>query len=307
MVIFVKKYDLVDKTAMVKSITDDLKESMPHGSPSFPCVSYLDTYTEPSDSYPWHWHNEFEIAYITGGSVNVSISGFHQLLSKGEGFFINSRVLHSYSGGGKGLSLMPNILFLPSLIYGTQENLYWEKYVAPLLLSNSTPYVVLKPQVDWQAKILSLAEKAFSAMTREEYGYELYTRSFLSEIILILSQNLSESSHGNIQLKAETERVRRMMIFIQSNYMNLIHLRQIAGYANISPRECIRCFQKTIGMSPIQYVIEMRVRKAKELLTETNLPLLSICAMCGFQDQSYFIKTFKQRVGVTPARYRKNI
>ena len=55
----------------------------------------------------------------------------------------------------------------------------------------------------------------------------------------------------------------------------------------------------------MQYTIELRVQKARKLLLETDLPLLDICTECGFQDQSYFIKTFRERTGISPARFRK--
>ena len=67
----------------------------------------------------------------------------------------------------------------------------------------------------------------------------------------------------------------------------------------------MRAFQNVLGISPIQYVLQLRVRKAKELLLETGLSLGEICAACGFQGQSYFTKVFRERTGTTTGKFRE--
>ena len=97
-----------------------------------------------------------------------------------------------------------------------------------------------------------------------------------------------------------------MLSYIQDNYMKPIQIQDIADAASISKRECLRCFQRVIKTSPKQYIIDFRIRKAKELLSETNMQLLEICEACGFQDQSYFTKIFRKVTGVTPRKWRKS-
>ena len=68
--------------------------------------------------------------------------------------------------------------------------------------------------------------------------------------------------------------------------------------------ECLRCFHNTIGTTPIQYLKSFRIKKAAELLTNTDLKIVDIGIMCGFQDMSYFAKTFRNIYGCTPSKYR---
>src|SRR5699024_9826403 len=105
--------------------------------------------------------------------------------------------------------------------------------------------------------------------------------------------------------QAEIRRVRQMLTFIQGHYTQPLRVEDIAASVFISRRECMRAFQNVLGISPIQYVLQLRVRKAKELSLETGLSLGEICAACGFQGQSYFTKVFRERTGTTPGKFRE--
>ena len=284
------------------------KENIRHGEAGFPCAGYLDRYQNSEDSFPWHWHDELEIAWVTQGSVTVFIHAHSFELHEGEGVFINRRIPHSYSGTDAGPAQMPNVLFRPALVYGTQESVYWEKYLKPLLLASSFSHVVLTGEETWQTGLLSHAKRVFLLLTEKPFGYEFHVRSALSEILLLLAQNMAkatDAADGSLLRQADMDRIRLMLSFIQEHYTEPLQVRQIAASAFLSRRECLRCFQRTIGTSPMQYTIELRVQKARKLLLETDLPLLDICTECGFQDQSYFIKTFRERTGISPARFRK--
>ena len=101
-----EKYNTQDKESHSLIILDNQFESMQHGDSSFPCAYYVDNYKNGNDSYPWHWHEELEIAYVSQGEINAFINGEHYLLHEGEGCFINRKILHSYSGQAAHRSLL---------------------------------------------------------------------------------------------------------------------------------------------------------------------------------------------------------
>ena len=96
-----------------------------------------------------------------------------------------------------------------------------------------------------------------------------------------------------------------MLQFIQENYALEIDTGDIARSAAISESECLRCFRSTIGASPIQYLKQFRVQKAAELLLSTGKDIGEVGGQCGFQDASYFTKTFRELKGSTPSAYRR--
>lgn len=81
----------------------------------------------------------------------------------------------------------------------------------------------------------------------------------------------------------------------------------LSDHAHRSKYHFARIFREETGMAPWAYVQEARLRKAKELLEHTDLPLAEIALEAGFYDQSHFSRTFKQAEGTTPGQYRKDL
>lgn len=98
--------------------------------------------------------------------------------------------------------------------------------------------------------------------------------------------------------------MKRMLQYIQEHYTEEIFLSQIAESAHIGESECLRCFQSMIGCSPLQYVKQLRLQKAAELLLSTNLKISEIGMQCGFQEMSYFAKEFRAMKGCTPRDFQ---
>ena len=66
-----------------------------------------------------------------------------------------------------------------------------------------------------------------------------------------------------------------------------------------------RCLKQHLGITPSEYINELRINYASNLLLHTNTPILDICFMCGFQSLSYFYKVFKRKYGQSPSEFRK--
>jgi AraC family transcriptional regulator len=108
----------------------------------------------------------------------------------------------------------------------------------------------------------------------------------------------------NSQLSSK--RIRRALDFIGANFAKKISVEDIAGaVGDISPFHFAHTFASTLGQSPHQYILEHRLRQARELLTHTSNELADIAYMVGFSDQAHMTETFRRKVGVTPAHMRK--
>ena len=81
--------------------------------------------------------------------------------------------------------------------------------------------------------------------------------------------------------------------------------KHIADAAAVSTRECLRCFRASIRQSPMEYLIDYRIRTARKLLETTDLPVTEVALRCGFNSPSYFTKQFHSICGVTPNACRK--
>ena len=93
--------------------------------------------------------------------------------------------------------------------------------------------------------------------------------------------------------------------YIDQNYRNEITLASIAGALNISSDYVSHTFKKLTGYSPIKYIMRRRIGEAQTLLITTKHSITMIATMVGFDNSSYFIKTFTKNVGMSPKRYRE--
>ena len=103
----------------------------------------------------------------------------------------------------------------------------------------------------------------------------------------------------------DSERIKTMLQYIMDNYGEAIDTAAIARSASVSESECLRCFRAAIGTTPIRYLREYRIEQAANHLANSQASIADIAAGCGFQDISYFTKTFREMKGVTPKVYQK--
>ena len=93
--------------------------------------------------------------------------------------------------------------------------------------------------------------------------------------------------------------------FVLNHIENPVRISELASAAHMSVRSLFRYFEKTKGISPLEFVQRMRIDRAKQLLEQTQDSVDSITAKCGYEDVSSFRKLFRNRVGMTPKEYRQ--
>ena len=92
--------------------------------------------------------------------------------------------------------------------------------------------------------------------------------------------------------------------YIKQNFAEDIKLDDIASLVHLNKNYLARQFKKAFGISPIAYLINIRMEYAGKLLSETNLPVKTVALKCGYKDPSFFNSYFKKTYSVTPAEYR---
>ena len=93
--------------------------------------------------------------------------------------------------------------------------------------------------------------------------------------------------------------------FLDTNYAEKIKLRDVAKSFGVHPNYLTRIFHEKYGVSPKQYIMELKLKKARRLLTTTELSISVIANSLGFDDQLAFSKIFKKECEVSPTEYRK--
>lgn len=166
--------------------------------------------------------------------------------------------------------------------------------------------VVFDSEETWHKDACAAIEEAWQAMVQEYPGYEFQVRAALSKLILLLYNHCPLSGHEpSPKILRNGERIKSMLQYIQQYYEEPLTIGMIAQAAMISESECLRCFRETIGTTPIRYLKQFRVQRAAEMLITTEKKIADIGELCGFQEMSYFAKSFREMMGITPSEYRK--
>ena len=283
------------------------KELIEHGTTLFPCARYhCDLHEFYNDEIPWHWHDEIEIMLVESGIMKLQLNSKTYELNPGEGVFINSNVLHSATVTDMTRCKINSFVFHTKLLSGSMEAIFSQRFIKPLTNCNSLSGIVLDGSKEWHEEVLQSIRNAFHAYDEGEYCYELLVREHLSHMWYLLMQNNKPYiDRDKMNFRQETIRIKEMLNYIHLHCGEAVTISQIAKSANISERECLRCFQKTIGCAPIQYLLKYRISVAAQLLSTSEMPIVKICDETGFDSPSYFAKLFKRYMGCSPTVYRK--
>jgi transcriptional regulator GlxA family with amidase domain len=98
--------------------------------------------------------------------------------------------------------------------------------------------------------------------------------------------------------------LQRVREFIEQHLEGNISIEALATVAGLSKYYFARAFKQSEGITPHDYVMQCRVRRAQELLAGTDLPISEIAVAVGFSDQSHCARRFREHIGLTPSRYR---
>ena len=274
-----------------------------HGTALFPIGCYHNNL--PKDLVPWHWHEELEAVRVTEGQVAVSAEGGSWTMEPGEGFFVNSGVLHEAHQIREEPARLHSMVFHPRLVGGSVESVFWQGYLQPLLADPASRFVRFSETVPWQREALEAIESAWQACAQEPPGFEFTAREGASKLVFLLSRHRSPAKERpSEKALRDGERIKTMLLYIQEHCAGELTVAEIARSAAVSESECLRCFRAMIGTTPIQYVRQLRVQRAAELLETSDERIADIGAACGFQEMGYFARTFRALKGQTPSQYR---
>ena len=110
-----------------------------------------------------------------------------------------------------------------------------------------------------------------------------------------------------LNLKYRDSRVQRAIDFMNANFHRAIALDNIAEEVNISPAYFTHLFRTETGLTPIDYLIKLRLQKAGKLLATEFLSIKQVMASVGYNSKSHFARHFKRQFGITPSEYRNRL
>ena len=287
-------------------LDDRQREKLQGYDPGFPYTAIdcrFDGYSGPC--VDWHWHATLEINVCVSGVLKTSTQRGEYLVKPGDAVLVNANVLHrnEAEGGARGVRVQTH-MFDRALVAAAELPL--RRYVAPVVecaLLDALPLSRGEPR---QRAVLEALDRAFIAAGEEKDGYELEICGLLNRAwqgIYALAQPVIGARQPLPRM--ETARLKQMLGFIREHFAEDISPADIAAAAGVCERECFRCFKQELGTTPLSSLTDFRVRKAAELLRETDRSVTDIASACGFATSSYFGKVFRRRMNLSPLAYRR--
>lgn len=295
------------------------KELHPHGTLEFPCAAYQEEYGEDlGHAIPWHWHEEMELIYVQEGKLKVQLPGKICLLQKGDCMAINCNILHAAAAAPR--CHLQSLVFHPRLVTGSDDSVFAKKYLFPLKTQGTFDGFLFDGRergrkvggdnTGEESRKRSLETgyflAAFEALAEDAPGFEFAVRENLSRICYFLYRQFEkELAEGEGELNLDSLRIRKMMDYMHGHFSDSLTLGDVARAADIGERECLRCFQRTIQLSPMQYLLKYRIMRGADFLRENPGKTVSeIAALCGFDSPSNFAKMFRRFYNCAPREYR---
>lgn len=264
-----------------------------------------------------HTHDFIEIAYVCDGKGYHVYNDTTYPVSKGDLYIINSRTPHCFYPTDQNNSehlVVYNLCFLPQFIDTINIRLSILTELTDIMLYKSlyeeeiiyTPDLKLSGSM--RTEIEQLYEKMYMEFTSEELNYMDILRLSLCELLLKIHR-FYKINHT--QTESTVFRYRRQLIsdciqYLRENYSQKITIEELSNNFFLSKSYLSSLFRQATGSSVVEYLQHIRIDKACELLTDTDLSITEISALVGYTDYRFFNKSFKKITGCTAQQYRKN-
>ncbi len=282
----------------------DLKEGRRHGEENFPIMAYRLSRQDSFSVLDCHWHDEMEFFRVMDGSVSVLCGAEPMEGRAGDIFFFNSGELHAaVPESGQTLDFEA-VVFGADLLCAPMKDSVREKYIAPILAGTlSTPR-----RIPFGTPENLTISEALDAVLPLIYSrppfYELSVKSrMLAAFVSMLEY--SGAPRRTARSPSTAAGIKTAIGYIQENFRSPISTEELARLAGMSQGHFCRVFKQYTLRTPVEFINNIRLSHAAQLLRDPGLRVLDAALDSGFNSVSYFIEVFREAFGTTPSKYRK--
>lgn len=255
---------------------------------------------------PPHWHEEYEFLVITNGTGTASLNTRTTHIAAGDILFINAGIVHSFRGEANDPLGFFALDFGRELLSSYGNDDIQQKYIS----RQANGELIFRDHFRredpiWESIHTPLEEiHALCAQNMEEN--ELLIKSDLLRIWHYLCRD-AEATAFSLKKKDDEKvlLIKQILQYIQENYAQNLTLSGLAQRFHMSEGQFCRFFKSQIRMTAIEYLNYYRIGVACDCLKEGNAPISDIALECGYNNISYFNRTFRRYMHCTPGEYRQ--
>lgn len=257
-----------------------------------------------------HKHNYIELIYVWSGTCTQLINGKRVVCQQGDICILDTKTIHSVDEAGEN-DIIINILMRKEFFAAAFFNRMTKQGILAEFLINAVTEVqdlkqFLLFNTQLSPKIHSLMENILCEYYNDDMGkrevMESYMIIIFAELLRIYRGNNSQHlKHNIVNLKLFD-----ILEYIEKNYDNCT-LHSVSENFGLNEKYLTMLLKKKTGRSFVEHVQEQRIKKAKLLLLNTDLPITEIIALCGYNNTNFFYKKFQNSENCTPAEYRHQL
>lgn len=281
----------------------DFNEKEQHGSIDFPIEYYFVTPAHSQYQMQIHWHKEFEIIHVIKGTFTAYIDTVKYEMYEGDILLVGCGSLHS---GIPTDCIYECVVFDINMLIKHHNDIA-SKYITPLLNHTSIIQKYLKYGTDIELE--KIIDELFVGLKISGNFKELTIYSSLYKFFYHIFNNnyVFDTQLSNNKVHNQIKTLHDLIDWIENSYSSNIDLNDLAKVSGMSSKYLCHFFKLYTSHTPIDYVNFYRIECACNDLQTSNFSITDIAFRCGFNDLSYFIKTFKKYKGISPKQYKKQV
>lgn len=245
----------------------------------------------------YHSHHHAELSYVLSGTVTYNINNSIYKLKKGDFLIFNPGVYHE-----ENLSPGEQV----SELHLGFDNIYLEGLPRNYLLKETaSPVVRLKK---YNKEFDDIIHQIINEQAKNEPGFDIVLKSLSMRLLVLLlretycDDEFEESNSLSFNSSDKSSIVQTIVSYMNERYTEEISLDKMAKTTYLSPVYISKIFKEETGYSPINYLINIRLQKAKQLLEGGSISVKAAAESVGYNDAYYFSKLFKKYYGYPPSK-----
>jgi AraC-like DNA-binding protein len=268
---------------------------------------FIGIFQDNLDKINWHYHNHYEISFITEGSGKRIVADSIEHFNPGDLVFIGRNLPHVWIADKARFALSNRNLEMVYLQFSTT-------LLFPQLLS-IPEFTTIKSALEMSDKGIQIVDQTLNEvseiMLQLPYlkGLERLLQFYrLLDIIGRSKTNIPLASDEYMRKRFTTgnKRIETIHEYLMSSYRNEVNLDELSSLVNMAKGSLCRFFKENSGLTLFDYLNRIKIEFACKMLMNDELSISEICYDSGFNNLNHFNRQFKKITGFTPSGYRKN-
>jgi AraC-like DNA-binding protein len=248
-----------------------------------------------------HWHDSLEINYVKQGEGAYLINGKMYSLVEGDIILLNSSDLHRAFDKR---DLILQVTVFDSALLATDQR-YDPEILAPFVEMGIRFDNLLDRNHEKMDELRAILLDIQAEYDAKSISYRAVLRAQIARFLAYINRYFSKSAtKASMDYRNKQTLIRSVLEAVHREPTKTWTLHELAYFAHLSPSRFSAIFKQMVGMSPLNYCMEIRLGQAVQLLEVTDLKIIDIAAECGFHNLSNFNRVFSSHVGKTPSQVR---